>query len=258
MITISVHSYKGGTGKTTFLLNLAGELVKRGKKVLAIDYDLRAPSFQAYFTYKGNTFISDYLLDQSSISRVLVPTNVSSSDLTLVFASMEFLKQHSKQRDELSRDDAKFLSKLYDLQQSVATEYDYLLIDTIPGFFYRSIDAMMISDGIFVISTPSTSNLKGLEELTENMYNMILEESKIFLVLNKLENQGITEERKIIEENVKQLKQMGKKKFTGFFELPYYSSLTERIHAFESEPNEDFLEEIEKICTSIIQTFEEE
>lgn len=32
MKTISVHSYRGGTGKTTFLLNIAGELVTRGKK----------------------------------------------------------------------------------------------------------------------------------------------------------------------------------------------------------------------------------
>ena len=36
---IAVVSGKGGTGKTTSAINLAGELVRRGKKVLIVDTD---------------------------------------------------------------------------------------------------------------------------------------------------------------------------------------------------------------------------
>jgi MinD-like ATPase involved in chromosome partitioning or flagellar assembly len=46
---ITVHSYKGGTGKTLFSVNLAISLAKRGRKVCLLDLDFRAPSLNAIF-----------------------------------------------------------------------------------------------------------------------------------------------------------------------------------------------------------------
>jgi len=140
MKTISVHSYKGGTGKTTFLLNIAGLLAKEGAKTVAVDYDLRAPSFQSYFKVENPLYLSDYLLEDASESKIIFPcTSNNGIKLDLIFSSMEFLKQHSKQRDKLSRDDSKYLTKLFQLQSTLSEKYDYMLLDTIPGFFYRSI-----------------------------------------------------------------------------------------------------------------------
>jgi chromosome partitioning protein len=42
---IALHSYKGGTGKTT----IAAILVKAGKKVALLDLDIYAPSLHNYF-----------------------------------------------------------------------------------------------------------------------------------------------------------------------------------------------------------------
>lgn len=252
MKTISVHSYKGGTGKTTLLLNIAGSLAKEGRKALALDYDLRAPSFQSYFKVENPLFLSDYLLEGASLSKIIFPcTADNGTKLDLIFSSMEFLKQHSKQRDKLSRDDSKYLSKLYQLQHTISEKYDYLLIDTIPGFFYRSIDSMMVSDVIIVIATPSTSNVLGLKELTDNIYAMLKEDTRMVLLINKIDEEGIEADKEDFEKNLSELKRIGKEKFSAVLEIPYFNILSEKIYAFEEEVPEEFMKSIKEIMELI-------
>jgi len=49
------YSYKGGTGRTMALANIAWILASRGKRVLVIDWDLEAPGLHRYFA----PFLSD-------------------------------------------------------------------------------------------------------------------------------------------------------------------------------------------------------
>jgi WD40 repeat protein/MinD-like ATPase involved in chromosome partitioning or flagellar assembly len=46
---ITFYSYKGGTGRSMALANMAWILASRGKKVLTIDWDLEAPGLHRYF-----------------------------------------------------------------------------------------------------------------------------------------------------------------------------------------------------------------
>ncbi|MFN7924436.1 MAG: AAA family ATPase [Bryobacteraceae bacterium] len=46
---ITFYSYKGGTGRTMALANIAWLLAANGKRVLAIDWDLEAPGLHRYF-----------------------------------------------------------------------------------------------------------------------------------------------------------------------------------------------------------------
>ena len=59
---IAVHSYKGGTGKTSMSVNLAATFVKMGKKVCIFDLDFRAPSLFAILkTQDVENWFNDYL-----------------------------------------------------------------------------------------------------------------------------------------------------------------------------------------------------
>ncbi|MHA1200501.1 MAG: AAA family ATPase, partial [Candidatus Heimdallarchaeaceae archaeon] len=227
-------------------------LAKEGKKVLAIDYDLRAPSFQSYFKADNIVSLSDYLLHDKPLSKIVFPCRVvEEMHLDLVFSSMEFLQQHSKQRDQLSRDDAKYLSKMFDLQRTMSKSYDFLLIDTIPGFFYRSIDSMMISNTIIVVANPSTSNILGIEELSNNIYSMLSKDTEMILLINKIEEEGIQADKTIFEENLSNLKKLGKQKFNHCIEVPFFNMLSERIYAFEEETNKEFIDTINNLVNLI-------
>jgi hypothetical protein len=46
---ITFYSYKGGTGRTTAVANVAWILAQAGKKVLAVDWDLEAPGLHKFF-----------------------------------------------------------------------------------------------------------------------------------------------------------------------------------------------------------------
>src|SRR5579863_9554126 len=51
---ITFYSYKGGTGRTMALANVAWLLASSGKRVLAVDWDLESPGLPRYF----NPFLS--------------------------------------------------------------------------------------------------------------------------------------------------------------------------------------------------------
>ena len=46
---VTFYSYKGGTGRTMALANVAWILAANGHKVLAVDWDLESPGLYKYF-----------------------------------------------------------------------------------------------------------------------------------------------------------------------------------------------------------------
>jgi hypothetical protein len=59
---ITFYSYKGGTGRSMALANVAWVLASSGKSVLAIDWDLEAPGLHRYF----EPFLADSKLERST------------------------------------------------------------------------------------------------------------------------------------------------------------------------------------------------
>lgn len=48
MYVTTFYSFKGGVGRTMALVNVAAELAQRGKRVLAVDFDLEAPGLDTF------------------------------------------------------------------------------------------------------------------------------------------------------------------------------------------------------------------
>ena len=61
---VSIHSYRGGTGKSNLVANLASSLVQEGKRVAVVDSDLQSPGLHVLFgmdpQHMGLT-LNDYL-----------------------------------------------------------------------------------------------------------------------------------------------------------------------------------------------------
>src|SRR5207248_2569855 len=69
---VSVHSYRGGTGKSNLSANLASSVAQLGKRVAVIDADIQSPGLHVLFGLDVHTLgktLNDYLYGRCSIEQ---------------------------------------------------------------------------------------------------------------------------------------------------------------------------------------------
>lgn len=186
--SLAFHSYKGGTGKTSVVVNLGALYAKQGANVCLLDYDFRAPSLNVLFKAKPKFWLNDYLEDKCGI----VDTLVDESDrlklpgkLWVGFAnpSLEALT------DIMTKDrkwEVRALSKTLTGKKEIIEEkkLDYLIFDTSPGAQYSSINALAGADVVSLVMKADEFDLEGTKELSKGVYAALGRKSGI--VLNKI------------------------------------------------------------------------
>ncbi len=186
---IAVHSYKGGTGKTSMSVNLAATFAKNGKKVCLFDLDFRAPSLFAILKAQNvENWFNDYLNNTCEIGASLIDM---SSKITGGGKFYACLANPSTEaiRDISSKDrkwEMRALGRLLALRESLLRDqkFDYLIFDTSPGLQYSSINAIVAADFVVVATTGDRSDVDGTKRMLAELYNLF--EKKTGLVLNKV------------------------------------------------------------------------
>jgi MinD-like ATPase involved in chromosome partitioning or flagellar assembly len=72
---ISVHSYRGGTGKSNLTANLAVCLAAPGKRVAVVDTDIQSPGIHMLFGLKDTSEVrtlNDYLWERCRVGETAV------------------------------------------------------------------------------------------------------------------------------------------------------------------------------------------
>ena len=186
---IAVHSYKGGTGKTSLSVNLAATYARMGKKVCLMDLDFRAPSLHALFKdQKADYWLNDYLNGICEINKVLVDAtkdhgNSGKLMVALANPSTEAI------RDMTAKDrkwEMKALGRLLSLRSSLLSDLglDYLIFDTSPGLQYSSINAIVTADVVLVVTSLDASDINGSQRMTSELYDLF--EKKTGILINKV------------------------------------------------------------------------
>jgi len=204
MKTVTIHSYRGGTGKTSITLNLAEYLANMGKKICLIDFDLRSPALLSYFGAKPRYYINDYLEERCrDIEDVLVNIDGFNDNLYLAFASPDM--KHIKESMKTDRTkQMKILNRILNGRDALKDKMDYLLFDTAPGVRYSSTNAIVSSDFVILILTPDRSDIDGTKRMIDEIHEII--EMPRYLVLNKvpkdIEDNTIKEVESVLNHSV--------------------------------------------------------
>jgi MinD-like ATPase involved in chromosome partitioning or flagellar assembly len=185
---ITVHSYKGGTGKTLFSVNLAAMFANRGKKTCLLDFDFRAPSLNAIFKSEDSGYwLNDYLNRACEIDMVLRDCSsycVSKGKLFVGFAnpSTEAIREMASKDRKWEMNALCRLLSLKNLLEK--TRFDYVIFDSSPGLEYSSINAVVSADVVLVVTTLDKSDMEGTQRMIRDLNKLF--EKKTMVILNKV------------------------------------------------------------------------
>jgi MinD-like ATPase involved in chromosome partitioning or flagellar assembly len=162
---VSIHSFRGGTGKSNTTANIAGVLASQGKRVGVIDGDIQSPGIHTIFGLTGDdvtTTLNDFLWHGRPIKDVALDvTDRQGGNLP----GKIYLIASSMQPGEITRVlregyDARALTEgIRSLVDDLAL--DVLVLDTHPGLNEETLLSLVISDALLIIMRPDRQDYEG-------------------------------------------------------------------------------------------------
>ncbi len=184
---ISIHSFRGGTGKSNTTANLAAFMATLGKRVGVMDTDIQSPGIHVLFNLDPSEIqysLNDYLWERCAISQAAYDVT---HRLGPRVAGKVFLIPSSLQTGEITRilRDGYDVSILNDGINALTRELqlDYLLIDTHPGLNEETLLSIALSQTLLIILRPDHQDYQGTGVTVEIARS--LEVPRLLLVVNK-------------------------------------------------------------------------
>jgi MinD-like ATPase involved in chromosome partitioning or flagellar assembly len=186
---VSIHSFRGGTGKSNSTANLAAIVARYGNRVGIVDTDIQSPGIHVLFGFDeekmkhslndylwGNCLIEDTAYDVTSVLKekanksskiYLIPSSIKARDITRILRE--------------GFDFGMLNDGLQDLIE--ALDLDYLFIDTHPGLNEETLLSLTISDVLVLILRPDNQDFQGTAVTVEVARK--LQVPKMLLLINK-------------------------------------------------------------------------
>ncbi|WP_305811212.1 ParA family protein [Photobacterium leiognathi] len=175
MIVWSIANQKGGVGKTTTTITLAGLLSEQNKRVLLVDTDPHA-SLTTYLNFDSEQVPASLFdlfqlpeVNKSSVKPLILNTAFSNIDIIPAHMSLATLDRVMGNRSGMGLVLKKAL-------HSLADEYDYILIDCPPILGVMMVNALAASNRILIPVQTEFLAMKGLERMMRTL--QIMQRSK--------------------------------------------------------------------------------
>jgi septum site-determining protein MinD len=184
---VSVHSYRGGTGKSNLTANLATTVARHGQRVGIVDTDIQSPGIHVLFGLddsKINRALNDYIWGECAIEDTAY--NITLPEVAPRGGTI-FLIPSSLKAGEIARiikegyEPEVLNDGFQDLIDKL--QLDYLFIDTHPGLNEETLLSIAISDVLVLILRPDQQDYQGTAVTVEVARKLHV--ARMLLVVNK-------------------------------------------------------------------------
>jgi septum site-determining protein MinD len=162
---ISIHSFRGGTGKSNTTANVTAQLALQGLRVGVIDTDIQSPGIHVLFGMNEDDIgssLNDYLWGKCNIEDA---AHDVTARLGVNVPGKVYLIPSSIKAGEIAR----VLREGYDVgllndgfhELVEALDLDVLMIDTHPGLNEETLLSIAISDALAIIMRPDQQDYQG-------------------------------------------------------------------------------------------------
>ena len=156
-------SRKGGVGKTTSTVSLAGALARLGSRVLVVDLDCQACASRSLGVERGELApsIHDVLFRNLPLAEAVRRTALPGLDLVTASADLidaDLDLQNLRRREE----------RLLEALQPCASGWDWILLDAPPAFGGLTRNALLAADAYVVPTPPHFLAFEGLDVVIES------------------------------------------------------------------------------------------
>jgi septum site-determining protein MinD len=166
---VSIHSFRGGTGKSSITANMAAQVAYVGNRVGVIDTDIQSPGIHVLFGMDEEEIdraLNDYLWGKCAIEEAAydVSAKIGKGEVVPMSGNI-YLVPSSIRVGEIAR----VLREGYDVgllndgfwALIDKLRLDYLLIDTHPGLNEETLLSIAISDLLVIVLRPDQQDFQG-------------------------------------------------------------------------------------------------
>jgi MinD-like ATPase involved in chromosome partitioning or flagellar assembly len=190
---VSIHSFRGGTGKSNITANLAAQVALTGRRVGVVDTDIQSPGIHVLFGLdeaKMGRTLNEYLRGECTIEEVAFSIGEHTGDAEgrrQLAGKNLWLIPSSISGSEISRvlRDGYDVNRLNDGLRELrkGLNLDYLFIDTHPGLNEETLLSIAISDVLIIILRPDQQDFQGTAVTVDVARS--LDVPNLLLVVNK-------------------------------------------------------------------------
>jgi chromosome partitioning protein len=164
---LAVSNQKGGVGKTTVAINVAGALHQRGRDVLLVDLDPQGNATE------GLGFVDAYDAQPPSLFDVLTDTDQRSAITDIVREHSEMdvvpsnVDHHHTEREmtHVRRPTEQLALAL----EEIAPAYDYVLIDCPPSLGHLTDNALYAAQNVLIPALAESTSKRAVELLFDHI-----------------------------------------------------------------------------------------